>query len=330
MDPNQPFDYRGFGIAFAITAGVAAVLVIWYGTLAGSLRNWLRQRWSHPVSPWNGFALILLFFTSQALLPFANEVLRSGGAYSGRDPTQATHLRTNLSRVVVTPFFIAASIIGSLWVLQTTPRLEWRKFSGWVALGAFAWFALAPATYGIHLAAMEVKKEIGGPIDRHPLTMLPPTADGVGGAIFVLSACVMSPWFEEYFFRGLLLPWVMRAAYRPWLLALWSFAFALHAAGDWSDLRYGAVVFVAVGALLLAGCQALPKRFPRRTIMAIVSTSLLFASVHSAVWPSPIPLFALALGLGYLTARTSSIVPAVVVHGLFNAVATILLFRAAT
>lgn len=327
MDPNQPFDYRGFGIAFALVAGLAAALVVGAGVLAGWFRSWLRPRWSHPAPPWNGVALALLFFTSQALLPFANEIAKVSGAYTDREIAEATHLRTNLSRVIVTPLLITASVIGSSWILQTTLRPGLRRIAGLIALGALAWFVLATATFAIHTASMEVKKELGGPIDRHPLTMLPPTADGVGGVIFILSACVMSPWFEEYFFRGLLLPWVMRAPYRPWLLAVWALAFAFQSAGDWSDPRYGAVVFVAVGTLLLAGCHALPKRYPRRTIMAIVSTSLFFAATHSSVWPSPIPLFVLALGLGYLTARTGSIVPAVVVHGLFNAVATILLFR---
>ena len=40
-----------------------------------------------------------------------------------------------------------------------------------------------------------------------------------------------------------------------------------------------------------------------------------------AVWPTPIPLFALGLSLGYLAYRTQSLVAPVVLHGLFNAVA---------
>jgi membrane protease YdiL (CAAX protease family) len=38
-------------------------------------------------------------------------------------------------------------------------------------------------------------------------------------------------------------------------------------------------------------------------------------------------LFVLACGLGYLTARTRSVIPAIVVHGLFNAVSVVMLYR---
>ena len=53
----------------------------------------------------------------------------------------------------------------------------------------------------------------------------------------------------------------------------------------------------------------------------------LFAAVHSGVWPTPVPLFFLGMGLGYLVARSGSIVPAVVVHGLFNFVSAVLVLR---
>jgi membrane protease YdiL (CAAX protease family) len=67
--------------------------------------------------------------------------------------------------------------------------------------------------------------------------------------------------------------------------------------------------------------------FPTRTAAAVWSSSALFAVAHSGVWPSPIPLFAFALGLGYLTARTRDITTAVVVHGMFNAVSFVYLLR---
>lgn len=52
---------------------------------------------------------------------------------------------------------------------------------------------------------------------------------------------------------------------------------------------------------------------------AIVGSSVAFALVHP--WPTPIPLFAFGLVLGWLTSRTQSLLPAMVAHGLFNAVA---------
>jgi membrane protease YdiL (CAAX protease family) len=52
---------------------------------------------------------------------------------------------------------------------------------------------------------------------------------------------------------------------------------------------------------------------------------LLFASFHAQVWPSPIPLFFLGLGLGWLSYRTQSLIGPIVAHALFNAVACIVL-----
>jgi membrane protease YdiL (CAAX protease family) len=57
----------------------------------------------------------------------------------------------------------------------------------------------------------------------------------------------------------------------------------------------------------------------------IYGTALLFAAFHSSVWPTPIPLFLLALGLGYLTYRTQSLVGPLVMHALFNAVPCLLI-----
>ena len=51
----------------------------------------------------------------------------------------------------------------------------------------------------------------------------------------------------------------------------------------------------------------------------IVASSMFFALVHSP-WPTPIALFFLGLVLGWLAFRTQSLLPSIVVHGLFNLV----------
>jgi membrane protease YdiL (CAAX protease family) len=47
---------------------------------------------------------------------------------------------------------------------------------------------------------------------------------------------------------------------------------------------------------------------------------VLFAAMHSSVWPTPVALLVLGLALGTLAARTKSLVGPIVVHALFNAV----------
>jgi membrane protease YdiL (CAAX protease family) len=64
---------------------------------------------------------------------------------------------------------------------------------------------------------------------------------------------------------------------------------------------------------------------PRNTARALYGTAVLFAAVHSSVWPSPIPLFVLALALGWLAYRTQSLVAPVVLHALFNSLTCVML-----
>src|SRR5205807_5797494 len=51
-----------------------------------------------------------------------------------------------------------------------------------------------------------------------------------------------------------------------------------------------------------------------RAAQTIYGIAVLFAAVHP--WPTPIPLFFLGLGLGYLAFRTQSLVTPTVLHGL--------------
>jgi hypothetical protein len=60
-------------------------------------------------------------------------------------------------------------------------------------------------------------------------------------------------------------------------------------------------------------------------LAAIFGASMLWALFHWSVWPTPIPLFFLGLGLGWLAYRTQSLLSAITVHVLFNSVACIVL-----
>ena len=60
-------------------------------------------------------------------------------------------------------------------------------------------------------------------------------------------------------------------------------------------------------------------------LTSIYGSAMLFAVFHSSVWPTPIPLFVLGLGLGWLAYRTHSLVGSITVHVLFNSVACLVL-----
>lgn len=327
MDPNAPFDYLGFASVFAFLALLALPLAVSCGVLAGAPKHWLRPRWAFPARTWNGFAIAGIFIGYQALLPLANAVFAKVGFYANLEPAAAITLRTNLSRLIVTPTLIvgATAFAAARFGIPRWPGL--RPIAGWIALGIVAWLGLATATFAVNISALAVQKEVGGAIDQHPLMLVAPQSDGTGGLLFALSVCVFTPWFEEYFFRGLILPWVQRAWSSPAVLVGWSLLFAGLTMGSPTAKDAAPVLFVLVFALVLLGIQKYVSPRRRRTTLALVSSSLLFAAVHSQVWPTPVPLFVLGLGLGYLTLRTGSIVPAVVVHGLFNGVSFLWLLR---
>jgi membrane protease YdiL (CAAX protease family) len=61
-------------------------------------------------------------------------------------------------------------------------------------------------------------------------------------------------------------------------------------------------------------------------LMPIAVSSLLFGLAHFGYGPEPIPLFLLALALGYVYFRTHRIVPSIVAHAIFNSFAMLQLW----
>ena len=57
----------------------------------------------------------------------------------------------------------------------------------------------------------------------------------------------------------------------------------------------------------------------KNMVLPIYGSAMVFAISHST-WPTPIPLFFLGIGLGYLAYRTQNLMPGIIAHGLFNAV----------
>jgi membrane protease YdiL (CAAX protease family) len=193
----------------------------------------------------------------------------------------------------------------------------------WVCLTPFVYVVLAGAER-CTTALFHVE-----PVD-HPLTMLSRSGalSSVEWVLLVLSAVVAAPVREELFFRGVLQPWLAR---RSWggavgmgLALLWA---ALPIAGKaWSggvqrqDWLPVAFVLVLVPPFLLV------QRCGRSPVPgAVFGASLCWAMMHLEIWPTPVPLFVLGLGLGYLAYRTQSLVGPLVLHALFNAVACVML-----
>jgi membrane protease YdiL (CAAX protease family) len=316
-------------LAIILIAGMVATLA------AGAILAW---RYRHGLFPplrrrlvsWE-LADILISFVLILLIPLlVLAILKSRGFYLwwyGENPSkenEALLARCTLWAYCIGFPFALLAVLGWLALRGTRPwqmgLTKWR-FAPSLATGSMAWWLLTPAAFLINVTVnwfyIDVLKTQPA---HHPLQKLGMgEAGSMEWALIAFIAVVKAPFEEELLFRGLLLPWL---AERWWSAPLaWSAALII--AGlmgpGWLPVIYSGVV----GLPLLLVCvrqDILPT-----PLLAIYGSSLLFAVAHSGVWPTPIPLFVLGCGLGYLKWRTRSLVAPITLHALFNSVSTILM-----
>jgi hypothetical protein len=131
-------------------------------------------------------------------------------------------------------------------------------------------------------------------------------------------------------FRGLIQRWAERGSEEGWFVMLCALVVALSMRADAISKAYAAgsapaltnAALPALCVLALVGAYAL---ISDRAWSGIFAASVLFAFVHTAVWPTPIPLLVLALGLGWLASRWRNLAGPMLVHSLTNTVACVAL-----
>lgn len=79
------------------------------------------------------------------------------------------------------------------------------------------------------------------------------------------------------------------------------------------------------GLLVVEGSRddtapATAELLEERSVVPILGSALLFALAHIGNGPDPIPLFLLALGLGYIYQRTQRVLPCILIHMACNAI----------
>lgn len=214
-----------------------------------------------------------------------------------------------------------AAIYAWLYVQHAKP-VRSNRWSA-IKLALKTWLIITPVILAINVISMGLAKEIGMTPDRHPLAT-------VGGhpklaVVFLLCACVATPLAEELLVRGVLLPWACRSTMRSVALFIPAgLLFVFHREG----FSLGPIAFFGI---LILGFWALLSHVPLSRLhhnqyAAIYATSVLFASAHD-VWPTPIPLFAFSLVLGWLAVRTGGITASFLVHGLLNTVSALYVLR---
>jgi membrane protease YdiL (CAAX protease family) len=320
--------------AWLIVAVVTALPVLGVWFLAKNRRLFPPQR--QRSAPWNGFEVCLVFLFTQLLVPaFRYELLNHigffnwlyGAAAADSKLMDARHALWSLAFGFL--FQLAGTLIilrlcsgTRLYQLGLTSQDAGRQ----VVLGWLAWLLLTPPVIAVNIVATwGYWLSEGTSPEEHPLARLArdqPLAIDWGAIL--LTSMVMAPVLEELLFRRVLQGW---AAERPWggpIILL--FAFALTTVKPSSALRdWEPALFVLLMAPWGFVVERLFRRWLRQRYLfrALYSTAILFAVFH--LWPTPVPLFVLGLGLGFLAYRTQNLIAPIVCHALFNGVACVVM-----
>jgi membrane protease YdiL (CAAX protease family) len=236
-------------------------------------------------------------------------------------------------------FFLQLAATLSLLYLFSGVRprdlgLTTRRLRHNVVAGVVGALVLTPGALGLNLLAVALFRAAGGDTQEHPFAQLGQVhLHPAEWVLLVVAATLFAPVWEELLFRGILQPWFATRRWGPHLALLAAFAAALLTRSDRLAEARGQGPHAllqecvpALGVLALLPVYALVWWRSRTPVgPALFATAVLFAWVHARVWPSPIALTFLALGLGWLAWRTQSLVGPIVVHSLFNGTACLLL-----
>jgi membrane protease YdiL (CAAX protease family) len=322
-------------LCWAILVVVSALpeVALWH--YLPKLGTWLgRQR--NRFVPWNGWDVAMLFFVCILCWPaMVDGFLRATGfsahfLASEIDESLAKDQETIWITAVAFPFQLAT--IFAVVVLKQARPFHFGLSRGnavrHALLGWAFWLGLTPLVFLVQFLALSVYSP-----EKHPLARLAEDNPQPAELLLIfLVAVVAAPVLEETLFRGILQPWLTQRL-RGGSIVM-AACLLLGVLSSWVKLQQTGVTFLEAMQpmffllVMIPGCffmQNVTRRWVGRpeAAGAIYGTALLFAMFHVEVWPTPIPLFVLGLGLGYLAYRTQGILGPIVMHALFNAVAVL-------
>jgi membrane protease YdiL (CAAX protease family) len=238
--------------------------------------------------PWRGFDVAIVFLTLIAAISLCQELILQ--VYRSIPTADG-----KVSDDVLAVLFVGQSITEVAVMLFTIGMMLWRWRARWADLG----FDFRHLGYDLRIALIGFLF-ITGPVlvlysmlqpkELHPLIEF---AIRQPAQLELIGFCavLVAPLVEEFFFRVILQGWLER-------------------------------VELALGQ----GGRLLPT-LPTG-LLPIVISSFLFAAVHGGQGPAPVPLFFLALVLGYRYRQTHRLLPSLVVHAMFNGITFLALWWA--
>lgn len=296
----------------------------------------------HRLIPWAGMEVLTACLVSEIMVPvIVLSCLQLAGwgsvevsnSEAPRDPLGRIRLSfwTNVLSLPLQVGLILLMIHQACGARPFQLGLYYRRGLNqlWTALLATA--ILTPLVLLLNLLVNSLYQHFTGVQPTlHPFFKLKGQMTGFDCLGLLLAVIVAAPVLEELLLRGLLQPWLGTKLWGGPLAVCLAFVVAIlkrdqNPAGLLTIqplegnsvvnflLPFQPAIFILLMAPLLTLCKPGPGQ-------AIFGTALLFGALHSSVWPSPVALFLLGLGLGWLAWRTQGIVVPILVHAFFNAI----------
>ncbi len=344
-------DWIELGLMIVVIAIAVMSIRYWYWAF-GRLRN------GQELIPYQRSECVLGFIDLVAIFVFwAGAQVFTGVvlvAIAGRDAMRGSEVEVFEKHGVWLLYLSAAFGIGSLVVGGSYLVLRYRTTNSFglrigqlgkqIGYGVVVFVMLFPVTLLIqYLLSLLVKYE-------HPvMTVLAENPSFVSIFGCWAAAVLQAPFVEEFLFRGVFQHWMERLSISKLnddRMLLGGSSLAVDAAavgssaidgrlgGRLDDVVVAEIVNDHDGADPVIGTDANPFRAMKSQVLPsteevqsnlrrfgywpIFVSSLCFALVHYGQGLAPIPLFILALGLGYLFRQTGSLVACITVHFLLN------------
>ncbi|MBT4691868.1 MAG: CPBP family intramembrane metalloprotease [Planctomycetaceae bacterium] len=241
--------------------------------------------------------VIIVYLTSQALALFVVADLHAISSGRGFNPILITPLNSAAGLSVMAGGLVAFTLVYVRRRDLRCMRFRFDYLKRQVLIGLAATACVLPSILLINGAVSILVTKYSHPVIEAFLSEM--SLSGLLSTAF--SVVIAAPLVEEFVFRGILLSFLQRIFDRNWAMD---------------------TIFFCNNTQVPTGdaSQSLTGRYG-----AIVVTSVLFAGLHVGQGAAYIPLFFLAIALGYMTQKTGSILPAIIVHVSLNSLSTITL-----
>jgi membrane protease YdiL (CAAX protease family) len=316
QDPADPW------LNAFITAVAVASITTWL-YLLGRPRNWpwLPYEPRLPV-PWGfaGAGLALIFLATKVSELFVE--------HDGTPPTtlqMATSIP--LQFAIVTIFLAAVVLLSDATPSDLGVASFWRRFGRDAKTGIIACLAAFVPVFIIQVLLVSLQ---GAPT-KHPLvTLVEEDPSWITLAVVCAAAVIVAPVCEEITFRLLLQGWLEKwedqKLGRPMPSTAAELGMQAGSEGESSAPTMPDTMAVAQPTEAWKPPQLGLGGMPHGWAPILLSSTA-FALAHLGHGTDPIPLFPLAMILGYTYQRTHRILPCIITHALFNSATMVVLWR---